>query len=167
MASPISNWTKEREETLAKLWAEGSSCRQIAESLGDTTRNACIGKINRLGLSKPLVKKPFVKKKRAAKRSSASHDQIIHRIVRVNGNSNHMRRMETIQRDQYRLRCVEIECTTIFEDLTGCRYPVGDGPFLFCNGPQVEGNSYCRSHAALCWVAPLPFKDKAPLREVA
>lgn len=154
---------------MAKLWAEGSSCRQIAEALGDTTRNACIGKINRLGLSKPLVKKPFTKKKRAkrAKRSSASHDQIIHRIVRANGNSNQMRRMATIQREQYRLRSVEIECTTTFEDLAGCRYPVGNGPFLFCNGPRMDGKSYCVAHAALCFEAPRILTDKAPLREVA
>jgi GcrA cell cycle regulator len=47
-------WTEEKVELLTELWKEGQSARLIAEQLGDgVTRNAVIGKANRLGLSKP------------------------------------------------------------------------------------------------------------------
>ncbi|MDE2018174.1 MAG: GcrA cell cycle regulator, partial [Hyphomicrobiales bacterium] len=46
------DWTKERVETLDKLWQEGRTASQIAAELGHgVTRNAVIGKVHRLGLS--------------------------------------------------------------------------------------------------------------------
>lgn len=45
------SWTEERVDALKKLWSDGLSARQIAEELGDVTRNAVIGKAHRLGLS--------------------------------------------------------------------------------------------------------------------
>ena len=47
-------WTKTKVEKLSKLWGQGVSARSIAEKLGDISRNAVIGKANRLGLSKKL-----------------------------------------------------------------------------------------------------------------
>ena len=47
-------WTKTKVEKLSRLWGQGVSAREIAESLGDISRNAVIGKANRLGLSKKL-----------------------------------------------------------------------------------------------------------------
>lgn len=46
----MSEWTKERIEEASRLWLSGVSALQIAERLGGLTRNAVIGKINRLGL---------------------------------------------------------------------------------------------------------------------
>jgi GcrA cell cycle regulator len=44
------SWTDERVEQLKKLWSQGYSASQIAKELGNTTRNAVIGKIHRLNL---------------------------------------------------------------------------------------------------------------------
>jgi GcrA cell cycle regulator len=44
-------WSKERVELLKLLWSKGRTASQIAEELGDVTRNAVIGKVHRLGLS--------------------------------------------------------------------------------------------------------------------
>ena len=44
------SWTTEREEKLRQLWKKGHSASQIANMLGDTTRNAVIGKAHRLKL---------------------------------------------------------------------------------------------------------------------
>ena len=45
-------WTPERTNRLKILWREGVSSRDIAYKIGgDLTRNAVIGKANRLGLS--------------------------------------------------------------------------------------------------------------------
>ena len=46
------SWTDERVSRLAKLWADGLSASQIAAELGGMTRNAVIGKVHRLGLSR-------------------------------------------------------------------------------------------------------------------
>ena len=45
------SWTREREEKLKELWKKGHTASQIAEILGDTTRNAVIGKAHRLKLA--------------------------------------------------------------------------------------------------------------------
>ena len=44
------SWTDERVELLKKLWADGLSASQIAAELGGITRNAVIGKVQRLAL---------------------------------------------------------------------------------------------------------------------
>ena len=60
------SWTPEREEKLKELWNKGHTASQIAELLGDTTRNAVIGKAHRLNLkaratSKRISTNPKVK----------------------------------------------------------------------------------------------------------
>ena len=45
-------WTKTKVEKLSKLWGQGLSARDIANKLGDISRNAVIGKANRLGSQK-------------------------------------------------------------------------------------------------------------------
>ncbi len=72
------SWTDERVETLKRMWAEGQSASQIAKELGGVTRNAVIGKVHRLGLSKPRRRQgrrrdcpaPAVKLETAARASS-------------------------------------------------------------------------------------------------
>ena len=44
------SWTPEKVEKLRELWGKGYTASQIAEKLGDTTRNAVIGKAHRLNL---------------------------------------------------------------------------------------------------------------------
>lgn len=43
-------WTDERIELLRSMWLEGRPAGEIARTLGEVTRNAVMGKINRLGL---------------------------------------------------------------------------------------------------------------------
>tara|TARA_B100000242_G_scaffold253061_1_gene195282 strand:+ start:114 stop:497 length:384 start_codon:yes stop_codon:yes gene_type:complete len=54
-------WTKSKIDKLSTLWSKGIPAREIAEKLGDVSRNAVIGKANRLGLSKKLKEKEVVK----------------------------------------------------------------------------------------------------------
>ena len=44
------SWTEERIATLTKMWETGATASQIAEELGEVSRNAVIGKAHRLGL---------------------------------------------------------------------------------------------------------------------
>ena len=53
------SWTPKREEKLRELWKIGHSASQIASILGDTTRNAVIGKAHRLNLeARSISKRP-------------------------------------------------------------------------------------------------------------
>ena len=61
-------WTDERIATLKKMWEAGQTASQIAEALGEVSRNAVIGKAHRLGLqSRPSP----VKQSEAAKAAAA------------------------------------------------------------------------------------------------
>lgn len=61
------NWTEERTATLTRMWESGATASQIAEELGDVSRNAVIGKAHRLGLkSRPSPVKPNEKSDEAA-----------------------------------------------------------------------------------------------------
>ena len=51
------SWTPEKEEKLKELWKKGHTASQIAAQLGDTTRNAVIGKAHRLKLQARAVSK--------------------------------------------------------------------------------------------------------------
>jgi GcrA cell cycle regulator len=44
------SWTDDRIDTLKTMWEKGMTASQIAEALGDVSRNAVIGKAHRLGL---------------------------------------------------------------------------------------------------------------------
>lgn len=60
MEQETNSWTDERVERLKYLWSQGMSASEIAQELGDVTRNAVIGKAHRLGLSgrpSPIRKK--------------------------------------------------------------------------------------------------------------
>ena len=51
------SWTPERENKLKDLWKKGHTASQIATIIGDTTRNAVIGKAHRLNLEARAVSK--------------------------------------------------------------------------------------------------------------
>ena len=57
-------WTKKKVEKLTKLWEKGIPARDIASKLGEVSRNAVIGKANRLGLSKKKLASPSNKEKK-------------------------------------------------------------------------------------------------------
>ena len=56
------SWTPERENKLKELWTKGHTASQIAGLLGDTTRNAVIGKAHRLKLEARAVSKKSILK---------------------------------------------------------------------------------------------------------
>ncbi|MDA0339165.1 MAG: global cell cycle regulator GcrA-like protein [Proteobacteria bacterium] len=137
------SWTDERVELLKKLWKKGLSASQIAEALGDVTRNAVIGKAHRLSLSSrpsPLKKpaeekkvKPTVKKKKPVTKAKPEKEE-------------------------------EPSTITILS-LTDrmCRWPLGhpgDDDFHFCGRMSLPGQPYCAMHAAMAYQAPQPRKDR-------
>jgi GcrA cell cycle regulator len=145
---PSTWWTEDRTETLRKLWAIGVSFSGIAAELGDgVTRNAVCGKIHRMELIGPG----------SYRRKT---DEQIEAIKRNKEKRRRERRREqpiaikpklTITNLEA-LRCVEVEPLgkTLLElGPNECRYPFGDGPFLFCGRPTMGECSYCGPHFGL------------------
>jgi GcrA cell cycle regulator len=170
-------WTDELVAELTRLWAEGYSQSLIAEKMG-ITRNMVCGKVHRLDLPPPLIPKTCLERVRRSssgerktvrrqpkprKRVITNYESV--RAVRANGNSNAMRLIKSITTDLPTLRCVEIDPRLVtLEDLHRgeCRYPYGDGPFLFCGHAAAVGSSYCKAHKELCSEPP-----RAPIHRFA
>lgn len=48
-------WTAQRMDVLRTMWTEGKSSTQISQALGDVSRNAVMGKVNRMGLMRSAL----------------------------------------------------------------------------------------------------------------
>ncbi len=152
-------WTDEQTAVLIELIAAGKSSKEVAEALNaqfctSHSKNAVIGKCNRLGLSRP--DKP--------QRTPPKPREPRVRIVRVNSNSNAMRVTTSVQ-TEYKPRCIEIVPIAVaLVDLEHehCRFPYakgdsgypedGDGSTLFCGHPKMDpkASSYCFRHFHNC-----------------
>ena len=66
------SWTEERIERLKSMWAEGATASQIADDLGEVSRNAVIGKAHRLGLEQRPSPVKAVEEKDKAKPAKAA-----------------------------------------------------------------------------------------------
>ncbi len=145
-------WTNERVVQLKKLWIEGYSASQIATHLGDTTRNAVIGKIHRLGLSARNKNRDNIQKikgKRINLEQKKTEKQTLESRKKIKEKTNFK---------QYALHPKKLSngeyatVLTLVEYM--CKWPVGDPDnknFLFCGRKTVEGLPYCEAHTELAY----------------
>ena len=131
-------WTADKEKKLRQLWAEGHSASQIAGILGNTTRNAVIGKAHRLKLQGRLIKKKSVTKTTVEKNDiSEVKNQKLGRKARF----------KALLLDKN----FEPENPTKLEDLIdgNCRWPLGEKmkpASVFCGRKSIEKFPYCKLH---------------------
>ncbi len=118
------DWNEERVETLANMWREGATARQIAEVLGEgVTRNAVIGKANRLGLSKPS--------KSSVTRKQRKREKVKVEVAPIVGTA-----------------------TIMTLSTSTCRWPIGDPGdenFSFCGALPKPDQPYCEYHARMAY----------------
>ena len=131
------SWTNEKVEKLKELWSKGHTASQIAEILGETTRNAVIGKAHRLDLE---ARAP-------SKQSSAPKSRDNKQIKRTAAPTSRKAKFQSILLDKN----FEPENPKSLEDLTEstCKWPIGhpnEEKFYFC-GRKPEGEyPYCKLH---------------------
>lgn len=130
-------WTEERVDRLKSLWAEKLSCSWIADILGGVTRNAVIGKVNRLGLEK---------RREAPLRAPKP---IKPRLPRQ------LKRYVPLQCDvpEEQPPPADFLGLTLMELGPGqCRYPRGGygQPFTFCGQPVKPESSFCPYCHSIC-----------------
>jgi GcrA cell cycle regulator len=131
------SWNPEKVEKLRELWSKGHTASQISEMLGDTTRNAVIGKAHRLNLEA-----------RAPSKSSSSPGKTVNKFVKKTSQQiSRKSKFQSILLDKN----FEAEKPTKLEDLmdTTCKWPIGhpdEESFYFC-GRTPEGEfPYCKLH---------------------
>ena len=130
------SWTDEKVEKLKELWGKGHTPSQIAELLGDTTRNAVIGKAHRLNLQA-----------RAPSKQTSSNKQNPKQSKRTNQTMSRKSKFKSILLDKN----FESEKPTSLEGLTDhtCRWPIGhpdQESFYFCGRKPIEDFPYCKLH---------------------
>ncbi len=150
VSARAATWTAERVEQLKGCVDAGLTCSQIAAEIG-VTRNAVIGKLNRLGLSRPRgVRASAPAAKRAADRNGRGN------VTRLF--SQHRILMRLPPEPQERTAVVSIHggrgCSLLDLSPGNCRWPIsepGAQDFCFCGNQQVEGLPYCVGHARMAY----------------
>ena len=133
------SWTKEREEKLKELWKKGHTASQIAGLIGDTTRNAVIGKAHRLNLQARTSSKKSVVR--------ANNENISNTSENKNQKLGRKARFKALLLD----KSFEQENPKTLEELTDetCRWPIGhphEEKFYFCGRKSIEKFPYCKLH---------------------
>lgn len=147
-------WTDNRVELLRSLYADGLSASQIAWELG-VTRNAVIGKVNRLGLVR-RGKTPV----RSLKRKPDSERMIkVKRLAKFGNNDFRMVEANELDTDSMReLSHDDIPLAQRKQLLqlgpNDCRWPYGDPGqpgFFFCGDAILQGACfpYCTFHLGI------------------
>ena len=140
------SWTPEKEGKLRELWKKGNTASQIASLLGETTRNAVIGKAHRLNLE---ARAPS--KKMESKINLESN----------NKNNTEIKQPKHGRKARFKALLLdknfEPENPKNLEQLTDetCRYPIGhpseESSFHFCGRKPFDKSVYCRLHLMLCF----------------
>ena len=132
------SWTPEKEEELKKLWKKGHTASQISSMLGDTTRNAVIGKAHRLNLEARAISTKF--------KSKVNTENNVKPEIKTQ-KLGRKARFKALLLD----KSFEQENPKKLEELTNetCRWPIGhpyEETFYFCGRKPMEKFPYCKLH---------------------
>ena len=132
------SWTNEKVQKLRNLWTKGHTASEIAGLLGDTTRNAVIGKAHRLDLEE---RAPSKNRSKSEKKEAAKLQPILR------GSVSRKSKFNSILLDKN----FEAEKPTSLENLTDqtCKWPSGhpdEENFYFCGRKPVDAFPYCKLH---------------------
>ena len=130
------SWTNNKVLKLRELWTKGHTASEIAGMLGETTRNAVIGKAHRLNLEE-----------RAPSKAKSEKRQINTSQPKLKGSVSRKSKFNSILLDKN----FEPENPTTLENLTDqtCKWPSGhpdEENFYFCGRKPVDAFPYCKLH---------------------
>lgn len=148
-------WTAERLDVLHRGVADGLSCARIARLIG-VSRNAVIGKVNRLGIARgrtPTItverslapRLPRNPRVLAPRRETPPRPPTPRQVLRF------------VRRDATPAPvALSAEACSLLDLAPGqCRWPMDAGPALtFCGRPRLAALSYCPGHAQLAYRPP-------------
>ena len=138
-------WTTERVELLKKHFEAGQSCRTIAASIG-VSRNAVIGKLTRLGLTRGPTNAERHLTSTRKPRASRSIPRLQYQILQAVYEDGQPVGIASITSEH---RCSLFELSN-----DRCRWPIstpGAEDFCFCGNVPLEGAPYCSGHTRLAY----------------
>jgi GcrA cell cycle regulator len=139
-----SPWTADRVERLKTMWDAGTPATTIADTLGGgLTKSSVLGKARRLELPPRAVGFSEPEDARTAKRfARANQDRRLSQVLRVprerrpDGSLSGLVIVDSPQAPGFLgIPLLDLEPRM-------CRFPKGEGPYLFCGQP-IERGSYC------------------------
>src|SRR5262249_24529981 len=157
MSANCATWNSERIELLKRCFHAGLSCSQIAREIG-VTRNAVIGKMNRLGLSRPkdVVGRQLEHAARHARPKTPTTWRS--KRPRLSIFAQHQMLSAAFPGPQPHAEDVPIYngrgCTLLELSHGKCRWPIsnpGAEDFCFCGNEPVKGLPYCPGHARIAY----------------
>ena len=133
------SWTEEKVAKLKELWGKGNTASQIAEIIGDISRNAVIGKAHRLNLSAKIkarstpsnknfqnsIEEGSLKEKKKGRKSKFQS-----LIIEKDFEPENPKKLEELDEDS-------------------CKWPIGhpeEKTFYFCGRSSLKDFSYCKLH---------------------
>jgi GcrA cell cycle regulator len=158
MSPKCATWSSERVELLKRCLYAGLTCSQTAREIG-VSRNAVIGKMNRLGLSRPkdLIARQL-EQKRAARlarpktpRTWRPKRPLLDVFVRHEMMRAALPRPEPAEDIPI---YNGLGCTLLELGRGKCRWPIsnpGAEDFCFCGNEPVKGLPYCVGHARIAY----------------
>jgi GcrA cell cycle regulator len=149
-------WTPELVEALRRMWTEGRSASEIAGELRMVTRNAVIGKVHRLGLSR--------QDKSQQPRTPGKPKHKPH-VSMVRFGRPPKSRYSVPLWPPLESRLTPAPRMLALSELTArtCRWPIGDprcGDFGFCGHPCRQDQSYCEHHSLLSSAVRAPQRQR-------
>ena len=131
------SWTEEKIEKLKELWGK-KTANEIAQIIGNISRNAVIGKAHRLNLSAKI-------KTRAATSNKSFEDNFEEKNSKNRRGRRSRFKSLLIEKD------FEPENPKQLEELdeNSCKWPIGhpdEKSFYFCGRSSLKDFSYCKLH---------------------
>ena len=153
------SWTEEKVQKLRDLWKKGHTASQIAAELGDTTRNAVIGKAHRLNLE---ARAPS----RSTGNNNLSSNNKVNKVAsKTSQPMTRKQKFQSILLDKN----FESENPKSLEELTEetCKWPIGhpnEESFYFCGRKPEEEFPYCKLHVLYAF-QPKNLKEEDQITE--
>lgn len=148
-----SGWTDERIAELTRLRkVEGLSASQIAKQLGGVTRNAVLGKLDRLGLGGVVKVFSSSHGHEGRKAQSAKTREGVKRAYRFGaGNADGGKPPEPLP--DMNVAAATDPIPLLQRSAFRCAWPLGEphADMLCCGAPIARG-SYCAAHGAAAYV---------------
>jgi GcrA cell cycle regulator len=137
-------WTDERIERLKSHFAAGLTCREIAADIG-VSRNAVIGKLSRLNLTRGPKREERRIEARAARGLNALARLQQEMLVEIYAEAGDMAPLGIDEANR---------CSLLELDENRCRWPIstpGAEDFCFCGNSAPDGQPYCAGHSRLAY----------------
>jgi len=139
-------WTAERVELLKSRFEAGFSCREIAQDIG-VSRNAVIGKISRLCLSRQKSVSGSCSERKGGPKARRPRIVSQHQILMAQHAEPRPPAEEVPIHSGHRCSLLELSQEK-------CRWPIGNPGavnFWFCGNKPIEGLPYCAGHAQIAY----------------